>query len=156
MNHLRVWGCKAHVLIPGEIRTNGQPKTREVIFIGYFEHSRAWKLYDPIDQKIIKSRDVIFEEGEIVEHLRSPDFVGNEEDVEVMPMTIPNPPRDPTTPAPSEQDAYRPHPNPNPLLRDLSPLTDISEVVDEQTTARAPASGALNREGHAKSCKYVG
>jgi hypothetical protein len=130
--HLRAFGCKAHVLVPGDTRT----KTREMIFIGYFEHSRAWKLYDPVDKKFVKSRDVVFEEGRVVEHLRSPDFSNNDDDVEVLPVKVPHPAPAPSVPTPLDQE--------NPLTRELSPLTELSETPEEQVINPQTTIGSIN------------
>jgi len=68
LNYLRVWGCRAVVRLP-------QPKIKTLggrgncIFIGYAEHSKAYRFYviEPNDSvavhTVIESRDAIFDEN---------------------------------------------------------------------------------------------
>jgi hypothetical protein len=60
--HLRVFGCRAWVLIPDEVRRKGQFRSLDCIFVGYYEDSRAWKFYLKEWRAFIKSRDTIFDE----------------------------------------------------------------------------------------------
>ncbi|CAM8990125.1 unnamed protein product [Rhodiola kirilowii] len=66
--HVRVWGCRAVVRLPlPKIKTLGE-KGVECIFIGYAQHSLAYRFYviEPNKQvpvhTIIESRDAIFDE----------------------------------------------------------------------------------------------
>jgi len=43
-------------------------KSELCIFIGYSETSKAYKLYNPLTNKLIVSRDVIFDEGGVYGH----------------------------------------------------------------------------------------
>jgi len=38
-------------------------KSEACVFIGYYDHSKAYKFYNPKSHKIIISRDAIFDEG---------------------------------------------------------------------------------------------
>ncbi|GJZ76895.1 zinc finger, CCHC-type containing protein [Tanacetum coccineum] len=69
MNYLRVWGCKAVVRLPDQkMKTLGE-RGIECIFVGYAEHSKAFRFYiiEPNDlvliNSIIESKDVIFDEN---------------------------------------------------------------------------------------------
>nr|GEW96148.1 hypothetical protein [Tanacetum cinerariifolium] len=69
LNYLRVWRCKAVVRLYGlKLKTLGE-KDIECIFVGYVEHSKAFRFYviEPNDSVsinyIIESRDVIFDEN---------------------------------------------------------------------------------------------
>ncbi|GKD77598.1 zinc finger, CCHC-type containing protein [Tanacetum coccineum] len=69
LNYLRVWGCKAVVrLLDPKLKTLGE-KGIECIFVGYDEHSNAFRFYviEPNDSvsinSIIESRDAIFDEN---------------------------------------------------------------------------------------------
>ncbi|GKB67697.1 zinc finger, CCHC-type containing protein [Tanacetum coccineum] len=69
MNYLRVWGCKAVVRLPDQkMKTLGE-RGIECIFVGYAEHSKAFRFYiiEPNDlvliNSIIESNDVIFDEN---------------------------------------------------------------------------------------------
>lgn len=56
--HLRVFRCVAYAHVPKEQRKKLDDKGVKCIFIGYSSKSKAYSLYDPIDKKIIISRDV--------------------------------------------------------------------------------------------------
>ncbi|GJT20958.1 zinc finger, CCHC-type containing protein [Tanacetum coccineum] len=69
LNYLRVWGCRAFVRLPDpKLKTLGE-RGIECIFIGYAEHSKAFRFYvtEPNESIsinfIIKSRNVIFDEN---------------------------------------------------------------------------------------------
>ena len=62
--HLRVFGCVGHVHVPDETRTKLDDKSRKLVFIGYEERSKGYKLYDPESKRIVVSRDVVFDEDE--------------------------------------------------------------------------------------------
>ncbi|GJU32968.1 zinc finger, CCHC-type containing protein [Tanacetum coccineum] len=68
LNYLRVWGCRAVVRLPDpKLKTLGE-RGIECIFVGYAEHSKAFRFYviEPNDSvainSIIESRDAIFDE----------------------------------------------------------------------------------------------
>jgi len=48
-----------------ENRSKLEPKAIACTFVGYDGNSKAYRLYDPVKRKIIKSRDVTFDEGEM-------------------------------------------------------------------------------------------
>ncbi|GKE04281.1 hypothetical protein Tco_1396299 [Tanacetum coccineum] len=69
MNYLRVWGCRAGVRLPDlKLKTLGE-RGIECIFIGYAEHSKAFRFYviEPNESvsisSMIESMDAIFEEN---------------------------------------------------------------------------------------------
>ncbi|GJS74174.1 zinc finger, CCHC-type containing protein [Tanacetum coccineum] len=69
LNYLRVWGCRAVVRLPDpKLKTLGE-RGIECIFVGYAEHSKAFRFYviEPNDSvvinSIIKSKDAIFDEN---------------------------------------------------------------------------------------------
>ncbi|GKB87161.1 zinc finger, CCHC-type containing protein [Tanacetum coccineum] len=69
LNYLRVWGCKAVVrLLDPKLKTLGKIGI-ECIFVGYAEHSKAFRFYvvEPNDSVsinfIIESKDAIFDEN---------------------------------------------------------------------------------------------
>jgi len=59
-NHLRVFGCKAYVHVPKNMRSKLDAKTRQCIFIGYGQDEFGYKFFDPIDKKTVRSRNVKF------------------------------------------------------------------------------------------------
>lgn len=62
IKHLKVFGCIAYAQIPKEKRKKLDDRGEKCIFIGYSENSKAYKLFNPITNKVIISRDVIFDE----------------------------------------------------------------------------------------------
>ncbi|GKC58695.1 zinc finger, CCHC-type containing protein [Tanacetum coccineum] len=69
LNYLRVWGCNAVVRLSNpKLKTLGE-KGIEYIFVGYAEHSKAFRFYvielnDSVTiNSIIESRDAIFDEN---------------------------------------------------------------------------------------------
>ena len=68
INHLRRFGCRAHKLIPKPQRVSGKfgSRSRECIMLGYVHDSTTiWRLWDPIEKRIIQASNVIFEEDMI-------------------------------------------------------------------------------------------
>jgi len=53
VEYFRVFGC---------IRTKLDDKSLSYVLLGVSEESKAYRLYDPTSQRIIISRDVLFEE----------------------------------------------------------------------------------------------
>ena len=62
VSHLRVFGCIAYAKIPEARRTKLDDKGEKCIFFGYGDRIMGYKLCNPITNKVIMSRDVIFEE----------------------------------------------------------------------------------------------
>jgi transposase InsO family protein len=63
VKHLRVFGCLAFVHVPAEKRLKLDLKSKACIFLGYSLTTKAYRLYDPVDGRLIVSRDVIFREN---------------------------------------------------------------------------------------------
>ena len=63
VSNLRVFGCEAFAHIPEKQRKKFDEKSRKVVFIGYPEGTKGYKLYDPSTRKFIRSRDIVFVEG---------------------------------------------------------------------------------------------
>ena len=62
VDHLRIFGCQGFVHIPKDERKKLDPKSRKCIFMGYGTTTKGYRLYDPLKQKVIYSRDVMFNE----------------------------------------------------------------------------------------------
>jgi len=73
IHHLRRFGCHAHKLILKVERTSGKfsTRSRECIMLGYIHDSTTtWRLWDPIEKRIIQASNVVFEEDTIAsDHL---------------------------------------------------------------------------------------
>jgi hypothetical protein len=64
VDHLRVFGCSAHVHIPRDQRKKTDPVSTTGIFVGYAEFSRAWRVltWSSGKLRIIESASVTFAE----------------------------------------------------------------------------------------------
>jgi hypothetical protein len=58
VTHLKVFGCVAYAHVPYELRKKLDNKGQKCIFVGYFEDTKTYKMYDPIARKVIISHDV--------------------------------------------------------------------------------------------------
>jgi Reverse transcriptase (RNA-dependent DNA polymerase)/gag-polypeptide of LTR copia-type/GAG-pre-integrase domain len=87
--HLRIFGCKGYVHVPHEKRQKLDKKTLECTHLGYSEHKRAFILAHRSSGRIVESRDVHFDEGELVEPSRvriETEISQNEEKTEILPV----------------------------------------------------------------------
>jgi hypothetical protein len=62
VEHLRVWGCIAHVHIPEAKRGKLDDKSFPCIMLGVSDESKGYRLFDPKTKRIVVSKDVVFEE----------------------------------------------------------------------------------------------
>lgn len=62
VNYFRGFGGLGHVHIPDSMRTKLEDKIHLCVFRWINEESKAYRLYDPKKEKIVISRDVLFEE----------------------------------------------------------------------------------------------
>jgi len=69
LDHLRVFGCRVSVHIPKDERSKLDSKAKQCIFLGYAHEEFGYRLWDPVNKKIIRSRDVVFFEDETIEDL---------------------------------------------------------------------------------------
>jgi hypothetical protein len=63
--HLKIFRCEAFVHIPKDNRTKLDNKSMKCIFLGYVDDDFGYRLWDTIKNKVIRSRDVIFNELEM-------------------------------------------------------------------------------------------
>ncbi|CAM8965989.1 unnamed protein product [Rhodiola kirilowii] len=64
VEHLRIFGCVAHVHIPKQKRVKLDDRSHKCVMLGVSDESKAYRLFDPVTKKIVISKDVIFEENE--------------------------------------------------------------------------------------------
>jgi hypothetical protein len=62
LENLKVWRCRAHVLIPKPLRDKLEDKTWECKFIGYVENDSGYRFYHS-EKGLIESRDDVFLEN---------------------------------------------------------------------------------------------
>lgn len=63
LSHIRIFGSPVMVHIPKEKRTKWDKKARHHILIGYSEHAKGYRVYDPVKNQVTTSRDVVVMEG---------------------------------------------------------------------------------------------
>lgn len=59
MRHLKMFGSMALVHIPKQKRKKFDMKSREAILVGYAEDVKGYRLYNPANQDVFISRDVV-------------------------------------------------------------------------------------------------
>lgn len=62
VDHFKVFGCIAYAHVPDEKRKKLDDKAEKCVFLGVSEHSKAYKLFNPLTQRVLVSRDVTFDE----------------------------------------------------------------------------------------------
>ncbi|KAG6476244.1 hypothetical protein ZIOFF_065482 [Zingiber officinale] len=62
VDHLRTFGSITYAKVQEEKRTKLEDKSQKYILLGYFENASGYKLYNPITQKLMVSRDMEFDE----------------------------------------------------------------------------------------------
>jgi hypothetical protein len=60
---LRVFGCPAYVYIPSEEQSKLDLKYRQCVFFGYEKGVKGYKFWDSTANKVVISRDVVFNEN---------------------------------------------------------------------------------------------
>ncbi|KAM1050487.1 hypothetical protein TB2_031752 [Malus domestica] len=61
--HLRIFGCLCYVHTPSELRQKLDAKSAKGIFVGHATYEKGYRVYDPLNKKLILSRDVVFDEN---------------------------------------------------------------------------------------------
>jgi hypothetical protein len=62
-SNLRVFGCRAYAHIGCDKQKSLESRALPCLFLGYPEDFKGWKLWDPRNQRIVISRDIIWNEG---------------------------------------------------------------------------------------------
>lgn len=65
VDNLKIFGVIAYLHIPRESRSKLDSKTLRCLFVGYDEHSKAYRVFDPVKRKLYISRDVVIDESQI-------------------------------------------------------------------------------------------
>lgn len=63
VNHLKVFERTAYALIPSQSRDKFYKKGEKLIFIGYSNESKGFRLFNPKKKELLMSIDVIFDES---------------------------------------------------------------------------------------------
>ena len=65
ISNLNFFGCVAFVHVPKENRKKLDSKTLRCMFLGFDSESKAYRLFDQTRQKVVISRDVVFDETKV-------------------------------------------------------------------------------------------
>lgn len=76
-NHLKVFGCKVLVHIPKNERLKLDSKLKECIFLWYGNVKFGYQLWNHIKRKIVRNKDVFFEDQNIEDIQRHKKFNGD-------------------------------------------------------------------------------
>ena len=79
IENFRIVGCRAYPHVPSEKHKKLDPKGIPCWFVGYGEETRGWILWDPVNRKLIQSRDVIFDEKLLISDIQEPESVGQKD-----------------------------------------------------------------------------
>lgn len=64
ISHLKVFGSLAYVWIPDAKRSNLDSNSQKLMFTGYSDNHKAYRLIDVDTDRLIFSRDVVFDEDQ--------------------------------------------------------------------------------------------
>ena len=67
---MRIFGFTAYVHIPIEERSKLDSKSKKCIFLGFEKGVKGYKLWDTMTQKVVISRDVVFNEKSMIKDFR--------------------------------------------------------------------------------------
>jgi hypothetical protein len=62
VHHLRTFGCVAYIKENKPYLAKLDARARKVVFIGYEAGSKAYRVFDPVNNKVHVSRDIVFDE----------------------------------------------------------------------------------------------
>jgi hypothetical protein len=88
VSHLKIFGCPVFIHIPKEKRNKLEPSGKKGIFVGYYEVSKAFRIYIPSHHHIEISRDVTFDEDAVLKKSRRCQLEEVYEEEPVIPRTV--------------------------------------------------------------------
>src|SRR5271163_2661281 len=83
VDHLRIIWSDAYMHISKSKRTKLAQRAKKLKLIGYHDEKKAYRLWDPVAQNIVVSRDVIFDESAVLESPPTvilPELITNQEE----------------------------------------------------------------------------
>ena len=107
VSHLRPFGCPVFIHIPTHLRKKLDAKSRQGTFVGYFEESKGYRVWDSVKKQIVTTRDIVFDEHAFLHIPKSTDMpsITSSPTPQVLIPDIPppshNPDIPPLTPSPS-------------------------------------------------------
>ena len=67
---MRIFGCPAYIHIPIDERSKLDSKSKKCIFLGFKKGVKCYKLWDPMAQNVVISRDVVFDKKSMIKAFR--------------------------------------------------------------------------------------
>ncbi|CAL1379865.1 unnamed protein product [Linum trigynum] len=126
-DHLRAFGCLAYSKDTHSHLDKFGERGRACVFLGYPSSQKGYRLLELSSQKLIVSRDVIFDEAVFPFHTLTSD---------IQPAIVPMTRLDPSPPVPSDDEAVvLPVSN-----GDTSPTPIVEESTHEDTTGASPCT----------------
>jgi transposase InsO family protein len=62
VDHLRTFGCMAHVKMVAGHTSKLSDRSTPMVMIGYEAGTKAYRAYNPVNKKLVVTRDILFEE----------------------------------------------------------------------------------------------
>ena len=102
---MRVFGTRAFVMVPKELRRKLDPVSEPGIFVGYSTNSKAYRVLLDGTSKVVESRDVVFDETArpVTQADKQLDDASDSDDEEVTP---PPSPQQQNIPVPEQQQQH--------------------------------------------------
>ncbi|KAG6771904.1 hypothetical protein POTOM_023299 [Populus tomentosa] len=156
--HLRVFGCRAFVHVPRDERSKLDSKTKQCIFLGSEDDEFGYRLWDPKEKKIVRSRDVIFFEDQTIEDFEQKEKTESTTFIPSNSNPIPTP-QLPLMPANHGGDLQNDDNGGflnEPLVGDVESTNDEIDIIPEQVMQEAPDEPQLRRSTRPRqpSTKY--
>ena len=67
---MRIFWCPTYVHIPIEERSKLDSKSKKCIFLEFEKGVKGYKLWDPVAQKVVIGRDMVFDEKSMIKAFR--------------------------------------------------------------------------------------
>jgi hypothetical protein len=82
LSHLKVFGCVSYVYIESDARSKLDAKSKKCYFIGYGDEAFGYRFWDDQNRKIIRSRNVTFNEQAMYKDRSNAEPVNTESEAE--------------------------------------------------------------------------
>ncbi|WVZ71727.1 hypothetical protein U9M48_020274 [Paspalum notatum var. saurae] len=63
VSHLRTFGCVGYVKVTKPGLSKLEDRSKPMVLLGYEARSKAYRMYDPVERRVVISRDVVFNES---------------------------------------------------------------------------------------------
>ncbi|WVZ52426.1 hypothetical protein U9M48_003481 [Paspalum notatum var. saurae] len=63
VSHLRTFGCVGYVKVTKPGLSKLEDRSKPMVLLGYEAGSKAYRMYDPVERRVVISRDVVFNES---------------------------------------------------------------------------------------------